>query len=109
MASIKPAARLLYKSNTIIYVSIEYLDDLQKKDQWYDIFSFCFGKILFYLFIQSNLAWNKNKSIFFAFQNWPMNTTLFIEILAYTIPAVIGVVAYLLFNAHFKDQQNTRR
>jgi hypothetical protein len=27
-----------------------------------------------------------------------------------TIPAVItGVVAYLLFNAHFKDQQNTRR
>jgi hypothetical protein len=28
----------------------------------------------------------------------------------YTIPAVItGVVAYLLFNAHFKDQQNTRR
>jgi H+/Cl- antiporter ClcA len=39
-----------------------------------------------------------------------MNTTLFIEILAYTIPAVItGVVAYLLFNAHFKDQQNTRR
>jgi hypothetical protein len=38
-----------------------------------------------------------------------MNTTLFIEILAYTIPAVITVVAYLLFNAHFKDQQNTRR
>ena len=39
-----------------------------------------------------------------------MNTTLFIEILAYTIPAIItGVVAYLLFNAHFKDQQNTRR
>jgi hypothetical protein len=33
----------------------------------------------------------------------------FIEILAYTIPAVITVVAYLLFNAHFKDQQNTRR
>lgn len=39
-----------------------------------------------------------------------MNTTPFIEILAYTIPAVItGIVAYLLFNAHFKDQQNTRR
>lgn len=39
-----------------------------------------------------------------------MNTTLFIEILAYTVPAVItGLVAYLLFNAHFKDQQNTRR
>jgi hypothetical protein len=39
-----------------------------------------------------------------------MNTTLFIEILAYTVPAVItGLLAYLLFNAHFKDQQNTRR
>jgi hypothetical protein len=37
----------------------------------------------------------------------PMNTTLFIEILAYTIPAVIGVVVIYLFNAHFKDQQNT--
>lgn len=39
-----------------------------------------------------------------------MNTTLFVEILAYTIPALItGMVAYFLFNAHFKDQQNTRR
>jgi hypothetical protein len=39
-----------------------------------------------------------------------MNTTLFIDIIAYTIPALItGLVAYSLFNAHFKDQQNTRR
>ena len=39
-----------------------------------------------------------------------MNTNLFIEILAYTLPPVItGRVAYYLFNAHFKDQQNTRR
>lgn len=39
-----------------------------------------------------------------------MNTTLLIDIIAYTIPALItGLVAYSLFNAHFKDQQNTRR
>tara|TARA_R110000868_G_scaffold128_4_gene1337 strand:+ start:3703 stop:4224 length:522 start_codon:yes stop_codon:yes gene_type:complete len=39
-----------------------------------------------------------------------MNTTLFIDIIAYTIPALItGLVAYSLFNAYFKDQQNTRR
>ncbi|KDN53817.1 DUF7935 family protein [Flavobacterium seoulense] len=39
-----------------------------------------------------------------------MNTTNIIEILAYTIPSIItGTVAYLLFNSHFKDQQNTRR
>jgi hypothetical protein len=39
-----------------------------------------------------------------------MNSTIFFDILAYTIPALItGIVAYLLFNAHFKDQQNTRR
>ena len=39
-----------------------------------------------------------------------MNTTLFIDIIAYTIPALItGLVAYSLFKAYFKDQQNTRR
>ena len=39
-----------------------------------------------------------------------MNTTLFVEILAYTLPAVItGLVAYSLFNSYFKDQQNMRR
>ena len=39
-----------------------------------------------------------------------MNTTLFVEILAYTLPAVItGIVAYSLFNSYFKDQQNMRR
>lgn len=39
-----------------------------------------------------------------------MNSTIFFDILAYTIPSLItGLVAYSLFNAHFKDQQNTRR
>lgn len=39
-----------------------------------------------------------------------MNSTTIIEILAYTIPSLItGGVAYFLFTAHFKDQQNTRR
>jgi hypothetical protein len=39
-----------------------------------------------------------------------MNTTIFFDIIAYTIPALItGVIAYSLFNAHFKDQQNNRR
>jgi hypothetical protein len=38
-----------------------------------------------------------------------MNTTLFIEILAHDSCSNNRVVAYLLFNAHFKDQQNTRR
>jgi hypothetical protein len=39
-----------------------------------------------------------------------METTTITEILAYTIPSLItGGVAYYLFDAHFKDQQNTRR
>lgn len=39
-----------------------------------------------------------------------MDTTTFTEIIAFTIPSLItGGVAYFLFNAHFKDQQNTRR
>ncbi|MEL1240307.1 DUF7935 family protein [Flavobacterium flavipallidum] len=39
-----------------------------------------------------------------------MNPINFVEIFAYTIPSIItGGVAYLLFKAHFKDQQNTRR
>lgn len=39
-----------------------------------------------------------------------MDSTKIIEILAYTIPSLItGGVAYYLFNAYFKDQQNTRR
>lgn len=39
-----------------------------------------------------------------------MNSTTILEILAYTIPSLItGSVAYFLFTAHFKDQQNTRR
>ena len=39
-----------------------------------------------------------------------MDSTKIIEILAYTIPALItGGVAYYLFNSYFKDQQNTRR
>ena len=38
-----------------------------------------------------------------------MESTKIIEILAYTIPSLItGGVAYLLFKAHFKDQQKTR-
>ncbi|RTY75318.1 hypothetical protein [Flavobacterium sp. LS1R10] len=39
-----------------------------------------------------------------------MDSTKIIEILGYTIPSLItGGVAYYLFNAYFKDQQNTRR
>jgi hypothetical protein len=39
-----------------------------------------------------------------------MDSTNIVEIFAYTIPSLItGVVAYYLFDAHFKDQQNTRR
>ena len=39
-----------------------------------------------------------------------MDSTNIVEILAYTIPSLItGAVAYLLFDSHFKDQQNTRR
>jgi hypothetical protein len=39
-----------------------------------------------------------------------MNSTHLIELLSYTIPSLItGGVAYYLFDAHFKDQQNTRR
>ncbi|MBC7605399.1 MAG: hypothetical protein H7199_00345 [Burkholderiales bacterium] len=39
-----------------------------------------------------------------------MDTTKIIELLFYTLPALItGSVAYYLFDAYFKDQQNTRR
>jgi hypothetical protein len=39
-----------------------------------------------------------------------MDSTTITEIIAYTLPSLItGGVAYLLFNSHFKDQQNTRR
>jgi hypothetical protein len=39
-----------------------------------------------------------------------MSSINIIEILAYTIPSLItGAVAYYLFDAHFKDQQNNRR
>jgi hypothetical protein len=39
-----------------------------------------------------------------------METTKIIELLSYTLPAVItGGVACFLFNSYFKDQQNTRR
>ena len=39
-----------------------------------------------------------------------MDSTKILEILAYTLPSLItGGVAYYLFNAYFKDQQNTRR
>jgi hypothetical protein len=39
-----------------------------------------------------------------------MTSTTIVEIIAYTLPSLItGGVAYLLFNSHFKDQQNTRR
>ncbi len=39
-----------------------------------------------------------------------MDSTKILEILAYTLPSLItGSVAYYLFNAYFKDQQNTRR
>ena len=39
-----------------------------------------------------------------------MDTSKIIEIVAYTLPSLItGGVAYFLFTAYFKDQQNTRR
>lgn len=39
-----------------------------------------------------------------------MNSDKFIELLMYTVPAIItGAVAYYLFDSYFKDQQNTRR
>ena len=39
-----------------------------------------------------------------------MDSTTFTEIIAFTLPSLItGAVAYYLFDAHFKDQQNTRR
>ncbi len=39
-----------------------------------------------------------------------METSKIIEIAAYTLPSLItGGVAYYLFTAYFKDQQNTRR
>ncbi len=39
-----------------------------------------------------------------------MNPSALIDLFSYTIPSLItGGVAYLLFNAHFKDQQNTRK
>jgi hypothetical protein len=39
-----------------------------------------------------------------------METSKIIELLAYTIPSLItGGVAYYLFQAHFNDQQNTRK
>lgn len=38
-----------------------------------------------------------------------MDTSKIIELLAYTLPALItGGVAYFLFKSYFKDQQNTR-
>lgn len=39
-----------------------------------------------------------------------MDATTITEIIGYTIPSLItGAVAYYLFDAHFTDQQNTRR
>lgn len=39
-----------------------------------------------------------------------METTKIIELLAFTLPALItGAVAYFLFQAYFNDQQNTRK
>ncbi|MES2239051.1 MAG: hypothetical protein V4497_02205 [Bacteroidota bacterium] len=39
-----------------------------------------------------------------------MDSIKLIELASYTLPAIItGLVAYSLFNSHFKDQQNTRR
>lgn len=39
-----------------------------------------------------------------------MNADKFLELLLYTVPAIItGAVAYYLFDSYFKDQQNTRR
>lgn len=52
------------------------------------------------------------KKYIFAFTNLyiKMDSTKIIEILAYTLPSLItGGVAYYLFKAYFKDQQNTRR
>ena len=40
----------------------------------------------------------------------PMDFSKLLELLSYTIPSLItGGVAYYLFDAHFKDQKNTRR
>lgn len=39
-----------------------------------------------------------------------MDATKIIELLSYTLPSVVtGLVAYYLFDSHFKDQQNTRK
>lgn len=39
-----------------------------------------------------------------------MDTTIITQIIGYTIPSIItGAVAYYLFDAHFKDQENNRR
>ena len=39
-----------------------------------------------------------------------MSADKFLELLMYTVPAIItGAVAYYLFDSYFKDQQNTRR
>jgi hypothetical protein len=39
-----------------------------------------------------------------------MDATKIIELLSYTLPSIVtGLVAYYLFDSHFKDQQNTRR
>jgi hypothetical protein len=39
-----------------------------------------------------------------------MDSTTITEIIAYTLPSLItGAVAYFLFDAHFKEQQNNRR
>lgn len=52
-----------------------------------------------------------SKSIFLLIKiHITMDSTTITEIIAYTLPSLItGGVAYLLFNSHFKDQQNTRR
>ena len=48
--------------------------------------------------------------LFLLSQNKTMETAKLFEILAYTLPSLItGGVAYYLFTAYFKDQQNTRR
>ena len=39
-----------------------------------------------------------------------MDATKIIELLSYTLPSVVtGLVAYSLFDSHFKDQKNTRK
>ncbi|MBC5838067.1 DUF7935 family protein [Flavobacterium muglaense] len=39
-----------------------------------------------------------------------MDSTTITQVLAFTLPSLItGAVAYYLFDAHFKDQKNTRR